>query len=173
MADRRKVLQVALLVVGIASLLVYPLMLVWPAGWSWQPGQHEYEQMIVGIYATLGVFLIRAARAPEEHGSLIWFTVWSSVVHGGIMAAQAFVDPAERGHLLGDVPALFLIAIVLGSLAPRRTTVAAVCRSRANLSSNCRAKVSARVVCLGGGRSSKGVRAGHQVRGPLVSGSGK
>lgn len=45
------------------------------------------------------------------------------------MAAQAFVDPAERGHLLGDVPALLLIAIVLGSLAPRRTTVAAVLRS--------------------------------------------
>ena len=128
MADRRKVLQVALLVIGVASLLVYPLMLVWPSGWSWQPGQHEYEQMIIGIYATLGVFLIRAARSPDEHRSLIWFTVWSSVVHGGIMAAQAFVDPAERGHLLGDVPALFLIAIVLGSLAPRRTTVAAVLR---------------------------------------------
>lgn len=129
MADRRKALQVALLVVGIASLLVYPLMRVWPAGWSWLPGQHEYEQMIVGIYATLGVFLIRAARAPEEHGSLIWFTVWSSVVHGGIMAAQAFVDPMERGHLLGDVPALFLIAIVLGSLAPRRATAAAALRT--------------------------------------------
>src|SRR5262245_25853179 len=109
MADRRKALQVALLATGIAMLLVYPLMLVLPAGWSWQPGQHEYEQMIIGVYATLGVFLIRAARAPEGHGSLIWFTVWSSVVHGGIMAAQAFVDPMERGHLLGDVPALFLI----------------------------------------------------------------
>ena len=122
MAESRKPLQVALLVTGVAMLLVYPLMLVWPSGWSWQPGQHEYELMITGVYATLGVFLIRAARAPEEHRSLIWFTVWSSVVHGGIMAAQAFVDPAERGHLLGDVPALFLIAIVLGLLAPRRTT---------------------------------------------------
>ena len=32
------------------------------------------------------------------------------------MAWQSFGDPAERGHLLGDVPALFLIAIVLGVL---------------------------------------------------------
>ena len=119
MADRRKVLQVALLVVGIASLLVYPLMLVWPAGWSWQPGQHEYEEMIVGIYATLGVFLIRAARAPEEHHSLIWFTVWSSVVHALIMAYQSFADGAERGHLVGDVPALLLVAVVLAALTPR------------------------------------------------------
>lgn len=129
MADRRKALQVALLVIGVASLLVYPLMLWWPSGWAWQPGQHEYEQMMIGIYATLGVFLIRAARAPDEHRSLIWFTVWSSVVHGGIMAAQAFVDPAERGHLLGDVPALFLIALVLGVLAPRRPAAGAALRT--------------------------------------------
>jgi hypothetical protein len=32
------------------------------------------------------------------------------------MALQAFSDVTERGHLLGDVPALFLIAIVLGVL---------------------------------------------------------
>jgi hypothetical protein len=32
------------------------------------------------------------------------------------MAWQALADSAERGHLLGDVPALFLIAIVLGVL---------------------------------------------------------
>jgi hypothetical protein len=71
--------------------------------------------MIVGVYATLGVFLLNASRNPQAHRSLIWFTVWSSVVHGGIMAVQSM--PAEHcAHLLGDVPALFLIAIVLGCL---------------------------------------------------------
>jgi hypothetical protein len=35
------------------------------------------------------------------------------------MAAASFGDAVERGHLLGDVPALFLIAIVLGVLMPR------------------------------------------------------
>ncbi|MDP3937809.1 MAG: hypothetical protein Q8R92_06705, partial [Deltaproteobacteria bacterium] len=106
-------------VFGIAFLLVYPLMMLWPSGWAWKPGQQEYEQMIVGIYATLGIFLLRASRNPEAHLSLIWFTVWSSVVHGGIMAVQAIVDPMERGHLPGDVAALFLVAIVLGVLTPR------------------------------------------------------
>jgi hypothetical protein len=72
--------------------------------------------MIIGIYATLGVFLLMASRDPDAHKSIIWFTVWSSMVHGVIMALQAFGDPAERGHLLGDVPALFLIAIILGVL---------------------------------------------------------
>ena len=122
MPEPNQRLRAALLAFGVAFLLVYPLMVVWPSGWAWQPSQHEYEQMIVGIYATLGVFLIRASREPEAHLSLIWFTVWSSVVHGGIMTVQAIVDPAEHGHLPGDVAALFLVAIVLGILTPRRAS---------------------------------------------------
>jgi hypothetical protein len=125
MDSRDRMLRVALVVFGVAFLLVYPLMRVWPSGWAWQPSQHEYEQMIVGIYATLGVFLIRASRQPEAHLSLIWFTVWSSAVHGGIMAVQAIVDPAEHGHLPGDVAALLLVAAVLGALTPRGVTTPA------------------------------------------------
>ena len=119
MTDRDRWLSAALRVFGVAFLLVYPLMIVWPSGWAWTPSQHEYEQMIVGIYATLGVFLLWAARDPAAHLSLIWFTVWSSVVHGGIMLVQALVDPTEHGHLPGDVAALFLVAAVLGWLTPR------------------------------------------------------
>lgn len=114
----RKMLRAAL-VVGTAFLLVYPLMQLWPSGWVWQPSHYEYEQMLVGIYATLGIFLLWASRSPEAHLSLIWFTVWSSVVHGGIMAVQAIVDPMERAHLYGDVAALLLVAVVLGVLTPR------------------------------------------------------
>lgn len=112
-------LQIALVVVGIAFLLIYPLMKIWPSGWSWLPHQEEYQQMIVGIYATLGIFLLWASRKPEVHLSLIGFTVWSSVAHGLIMAVQAVIDPTERGHFLGDIPALLLVAIVLGFLVSR------------------------------------------------------
>jgi len=122
MADRSRLLRIALVAFGIAFLWVYPLMIVWPSGWAWQPSQHEYEQMIAGIYATLGVFLLWASRQPEAHLSLIWFAVWSSVVHGGIMAVQAIADPMEHGHLPGDVAALFLVAGVLGVLTPRGVT---------------------------------------------------
>src|SRR5688500_10022026 len=83
MNSRRRYLQAVLVVTALTALLLYPLMRLWPTGWAWTPGQHEYEQMIVGVYATLGVFLLWAARKPEAHLSLIWFTVWSSVVHGG------------------------------------------------------------------------------------------
>src|SRR5580700_3022609 len=114
-------LRVALVVFGIIFVVgVYPLTIVWPSGWAWHMGGPSmYLQMILGIYATLGVFLLLAARSPLKHLSLIWFTVWSSVVHGGIMAAQALVYPEHRGHLLGDVPALLLIAVVLAVLTPR------------------------------------------------------
>ncbi len=118
---RIRLLRVALVVFGLIFLVgVYPLMMAWwPAGWRWQPNQPDYEQMILGVYATLGIFLIIAARNPLQNRSLIWFTVWSSFVHGGIMAVQAMRAPAEHGHLLGDVPALVLVAVVLGILMPR------------------------------------------------------
>lgn len=117
-SDRVKVLRVALIVVGLIFLVgVYPLTILWPAGWAWHhSGQSQYLQMILGIYATLGVFLLIASRDPLANRSLIWFTVWSSLVHGGIMAAQAVVYPEHRGHLLGDVPALLIVAIVLAIL---------------------------------------------------------
>jgi hypothetical protein len=117
---RSTIHRIALVVTGTVALLLYPLMRLWPAGWKWEPGQHEYEQMLIGIYAILGIFLIIAARRPEEHRSLIWFTVWSSLVHGVIMAVQAYVDSSEHGHLAGDVPALFIAAIVLALTAPRK-----------------------------------------------------
>ena len=75
--------------------------------------------MILGIYATLGVFLVIASRNPSAHRSLIWFTVWSSIVHAGIMAVQSLANTEYMGHLRGDVLALFVVAIVLEFLAPR------------------------------------------------------
>jgi hypothetical protein len=123
MASREKLLQIALIVFGAIMLLLYPLAWVWPSGWSWHhgaPHHSQYFMMIVGIYATLGVFLIRAARDPRAHESLIWFTVWSSVVHAAIMTVQSLYGVHERGHLLGDVPALLLVAIVLGGLTMSR-----------------------------------------------------
>lgn len=115
--DKKNIyLSWALIVFGVVFLLVLPLMHFWPAGWSWLPSQYKYEQMIVGIYATLGIFLIRAAKNPSANLSLIWFTVWSSIVHGTIMLLQVFYDPSESGHLLGDIPALYIAAAVLAYL---------------------------------------------------------
>lgn len=114
-------LRYALVIVGLIFVFgLFFLMQLWPSGWRWIPHQYQYEQMIVGIYATLGVFLIKAAKNPLANLSLIWFTVWSSVVHATIMLLQALYDLSQFHHLFADVPALYLIAIVLALLTPRR-----------------------------------------------------
>src|ERR1700684_3597424 len=119
---RLRYLRIALILVGLIFIVgVYPLMMfLWPSGWRWQPNQPEYEQMILGVYATLGVFLLLAARNPSANRSLIAFTAWSSLVHAAIMAVQAFQNANERGHLMGDVPALVVVGVALIALAPAK-----------------------------------------------------
>jgi hypothetical protein len=126
-SDRIKYLRIALIVVGVIFIVgIYPLTILWPSGWSWNAGQSEYLQMILGIYATLGVFLVIASRNPLAHKSLIWFTVWSSIVHGGIMAVQSLTNTQYMGHLWGDVLALFVVAIVLALFTPRGAAARAI-----------------------------------------------
>lgn len=114
-------LRIALYVFGVIFIVGVPamMMLIWPSGWGWTPAQPEYEQMIMGIYITLGVFLIRAAKDPMANSSLIWFTVWSSIVHAAIMLVQAIIDETEHANMIGDIPALFLVAFVLWYLMPK------------------------------------------------------
>jgi hypothetical protein len=122
-ATRIKYLPAALVMVGLIFVVgIYPLTILWPSGWSWHTGQSDYLQMILGIYATLGAFLLVASRKPLAHLSLIWFTVWSSVVHAAIMAVQSVANPEHMGHLWGDVLALFAVAGLLGFLTPRGVT---------------------------------------------------
>jgi hypothetical protein len=129
-ADRVKYLRVVLLLVGlIFTIGIYPLTIIWPSGWAWHTGQSDYLQMILGIYATLGVFLVVASRNPLAHRSLIWFTVWSSVVHGGIMAVQSVANPEHIGHLWGDVLALLVVAAALALLMPRSVGAASAVRT--------------------------------------------
>lgn len=121
-----RLLSAALVAFGVIFCLIVPLAIFWPSGWAWHQGAPDaspYFPMIAGIYATLGLFLIRAAKDPSANASLIWFTVVSSMVHATIMAVQSLQDPSHGGHLLGDVPALLLVAVVLGGLMVRgRTT---------------------------------------------------
>ena len=119
MPSAYKLLQFALAVFGAAFLFLYPLAVVWPSGWAWHSGapyQSLYFMMIVGLYATLGVFVLNAARHPQANLSLIWFTVWSSVVHAAIMTVQSFGGGHHMGHMAGDVPVLLVVAVVLGGL---------------------------------------------------------
>lgn len=116
-------LRVALRLVGLIFIFgIYTMSLIWPSGWVWHTGHtSHYLPMILGVYATLGTFLLIASRDPLANLSLIWFTVWSSIVHAGVMAVQALSNPDQIGHLWGDVPALLVVAAVLAFLTPRGT----------------------------------------------------
>src|SRR5215475_10512734 len=63
---RIKYLRIALQLVGVTFIFgIYTLTLVWPSGWSWHTGHTpHYLQMILSVYATLGVFLLFASRKP-------------------------------------------------------------------------------------------------------------
>jgi hypothetical protein len=95
---------------------------LWPAGFRWaHPAEHPaYERMIVAIYVALGLCLIPTALDPERHVILIDFTIVSSLLHGAVMTYDAFAQPHEMTHLVGDVPLLFVLAGVLIWLHPRR-----------------------------------------------------
>jgi hypothetical protein len=120
-AARIKYLRIVLVVVGLTFIFgIWALGIVWPSGWKWHAeGRSYYLEMIIAIYATLGAFLLLAARNPLAHRSLIWFTVWSSIVHGGVMAVQSFDGDHNMGHLCGDVFGLLAVAVVLALLTPR------------------------------------------------------
>ena len=116
--SKDNLLKLALTAFGVIFLLIYPMGLIWPSGWVWHSGHGEYYlQMICGIYAVLGIYLITAAKNPGANRSLISFTIWSSVVHAAIMAVQSFGGGGHHmGHLWGDVLALILVAVVLAAL---------------------------------------------------------
>lgn len=115
--DENKALRIALIVVGLTFVFgLYPLTVLWPDGFMWEPRQQEYEHMILVTFAVLGVFLLRAARQPSENRSLIAFAGWSSLIHGLLMMVQALRDPTEHANLFGDVPALVIVGAVLLAL---------------------------------------------------------
>lgn len=117
---RVRYLRYALVLVGLLfTAMVYVLVVALGSsgGGRWPISQDE--QMLMGVYVTLGVFLLIASRNPLQHRSLIWFTVWSSVAHAGIMTLQSINATADRSDLLRGSAAMLIVAILLAVLTPR------------------------------------------------------
>ena len=117
---RQRLLPPFLIFAGLICLGAYPLHVLWPSGWEWGMEGRHYLHMILVVYATLGIFLILAAREPGAHRSLLLFTAWSSAAHGLLMAGQA-VALGKHGHLAGDVAAMLVLAVGLAVLMPPGT----------------------------------------------------
>jgi hypothetical protein len=118
-ATRVRCLRYALILVGLLFTAgVYPLAMAWwPSAARWQVD--DGAQMILAIYISLGILLLLASRNPLRNRSLIWFAVWSSVAHGGIMAVQAIHSSANHTDRVAGSAVMFVVAILLGVLMPR------------------------------------------------------
>src|SRR2546422_11421367 len=113
-SKRERALQVVLVVLGLGtaganiSPLVTSLLALRPTSGTTAP-------MFYTILATLGVFLVLAARNPSAYRSLIAYAAWSSVAHTAIMAMQL---PTRRGELLVGAAVAGLGAVLLFVFAP-------------------------------------------------------
>ena len=116
-SKRERALQVVLVLLGLltAGANIYPLVTSLLAGL--RPTGGTTAPMFWTMYATLGVFLVLAARNPSANRSLIAFTVWSSVAHAAVMALMAIQLPNKRGELLAGVALTALPAVLLFVLA--------------------------------------------------------
>jgi drug/metabolite transporter superfamily protein YnfA len=111
--SRERALKVVLVLVGLLfSAGFYPLMVF--------VRQEPALAMMLSLYATLGIFLLLAARDPSANRSLIAFTAWSSFVHAALMAAQAFLNLIARGELIGSA-VLVVVGVTLIALAPAKS----------------------------------------------------
>jgi hypothetical protein len=82
--------------------------------------------MMLSLYVTLGIFLLRGARDPSENRCLIAFTAWSNFAHAALMA-QAFANLITRGELIGSV-VLVVIGIAFIALALAKKSEASIGR---------------------------------------------
>src|SRR2546429_4765534 len=100
MSKQERVLQVVLVVLGLGTVgaNVYPLVTSFMAGL--RPTGGTTAPMFYTIFATLGVFLVLAARNPSPHRSLISYAVWSRFAHTAGMAPIATPPSTQRRRLL-------------------------------------------------------------------------
>ena len=82
------------------------------------------EAMMLSLYATLGIFLLLAARDPSAHRSVIAFGAWSSFAHAAVMAVMSIGMPIARAEWLITSIVLILIGALLIVLAPGKPTAA-------------------------------------------------
>ena len=132
MMNRDRALKVVLVLVGLLfSAGVLPMVIMVRS--VLQPRSDDAlpivirtadEAMMLSLYATLGIFLLLAARDPSAHRSVIAFTAWSSFAHAAVMAVMSIQVPTARAEWLITAVVLGIIGALLIVLAPGKQTSA-------------------------------------------------
>jgi hypothetical protein len=101
---------------------------VYPPGFLWgthpespyHPPLSPYLFMLGAMYLAWAILMIRGARDPVAHRSIVDYGILANGLHGLVMLVQSFVYPHEHQHLFADVPLLFVICAVLWIWHPQR-----------------------------------------------------
>src|SRR5256885_13414843 len=116
-ASRERAVRVALALLGLALFATAIVPVVQGLG---RAPRCTAGPMLNAVLATLGIFVLLAARNPPVHRSLILFAAWSSFAHAAIMLVMSFQVPAQPGELLASVGLVGLGGILLMVFAPSR-----------------------------------------------------
>lgn len=78
------------------------------------------EHMIVSMFYAIGICFIMGAKDPVKNAIIIDYLIISSILHASVMAYYALTLETEMPHMWGDVPLLYLFAIIFFFYHPRR-----------------------------------------------------
>ena len=109
--NRERALKILLVLMGLALVAgLYPLVtsLLHLRNSQVSAG----DQMILGIYVPIGIYLLLAVPDPSANRSLIACFAWSTLAHDAVMAVQAF----QGGTVREDLPPQVVIAIICVAL---------------------------------------------------------
>ena len=112
--NRQLALRIALALVGLLYLLAsYDVS---------TSANRPSDEMLAGVYALMGVFLLLALRNPAANRSLIVFSACSSLLHAAVVVVNVYLNVTPRGELLRVVVPLVVIGVGLIMLAPLKQT---------------------------------------------------
>lgn len=115
---REWALKILLVLVGLTLVAgIYPLATSLLRGRNSQVSAGD--QMILGIYIPIGIFLLLAVRDLSANRSLIFCVGWSTLAHDAVMAVQSFQAGTVRPDAL-PLGIVAIICIVLIALTPPR-----------------------------------------------------
>ncbi|HKS83185.1 MAG TPA: DUF6632 domain-containing protein [Candidatus Acidoferrales bacterium] len=124
---RERLTQIVLVIVGLFNLAVMIPLYMDLRHSTWLLEQNnETQPMFLSFFIPVGIFLILAARRPDEHRSMIALAAWWNISHGSVMAIQT-VEAWNHGvhRNFADVIIVVVIGAVLLALLPAKRVAVA------------------------------------------------
>jgi hypothetical protein len=109
-----------MVVLVLLGLLTFGAAIVPVVQSTLYPPRCTAAAMLNAVLATLGVFLVLAARHPSAYRSLILFSAWSSFVHAAVMALMAIQVTAQRTELVVSTALVGFGGVLLLILVPEK-----------------------------------------------------